>query len=125
MLTTGDVGRDLGVTINTVKSWIRAGRLRALRLPSGHFRIPAREMGRFRRTLAPAGEAIRERRRQWGDFEAWRLSEPPEVLTPADALAWADSMLEIALLEPIPDRPIEAEAENVAALHRAFSVLGA
>ena len=38
-LTPDDVGERYGVTGETVRGWIRAGRLPAVRLPSGHYRI--------------------------------------------------------------------------------------
>ena len=37
--TTGDVARYCEVDVNTVKSWIRKGNLKAFTTPSGHYRI--------------------------------------------------------------------------------------
>jgi excisionase family DNA binding protein len=39
MLTTAEVAELLGVDRHTVSRWIRLGQLRAVRLPSGQFRI--------------------------------------------------------------------------------------
>ena len=40
MLTTQQAGKLLGVDRATVARYIRLGQLRAVRLPSGHWRIP-------------------------------------------------------------------------------------
>lgn len=50
LYTTGDVARLFHVSVQAVKKWIKAGKLRAVRTPGGHFRIPARQLERFRRT---------------------------------------------------------------------------
>lgn len=46
-VTTGEAGRACGVTAGAVKKWIRQGKLRAIRTPGGHFRIPIEEMERL------------------------------------------------------------------------------
>jgi excisionase family DNA binding protein len=48
-LSTGDVARLLHVTPVGVLRWIRAGKLKAYRIPGGHYRIPRVE---FRQWLA-------------------------------------------------------------------------
>ncbi len=40
LLTTGKVARILGVSRHTVTRWIRQGKIKAIRLPSGRYRIP-------------------------------------------------------------------------------------
>jgi len=40
MLTTQQAGKLLGVDRATVARYVRLGQLRAVRLPSGHWRIP-------------------------------------------------------------------------------------
>jgi excisionase family DNA binding protein len=50
LYTTGDVARLFHVSRPAVKKWIKAGKLRAVRTPGGHFRIPARQLEGFRRT---------------------------------------------------------------------------
>ena len=47
-LTTGDAAKACGVSLVAVKKWIRQGKLRAIRTPGGHFRIPADEFEQFR-----------------------------------------------------------------------------
>ena len=47
-LTTGDAAKACGVSLVAVKKWIRQGKLRAIRTPGGHFRIPEDEFERFR-----------------------------------------------------------------------------
>jgi len=37
--TTGDLCRFCEVDVNTIKRWIRLGKLKAILLPSGHYRI--------------------------------------------------------------------------------------
>lgn len=41
MLTIGDVLRILHVSVSSVHRWIGNGKLKALKLPSGHYRIQA------------------------------------------------------------------------------------
>jgi excisionase family DNA binding protein len=38
-MSTGEVARRFGVSLPTVKKWIREGRLRAFRTPGGHHRV--------------------------------------------------------------------------------------
>jgi len=47
-LTTSDVAKECGVSSASVKKWIGGAKLRALRTPGGHFRIPVEEFQRFR-----------------------------------------------------------------------------
>ena len=47
-LTTGDVAKACGVSSASVKKWIGQAKLRALRTPGRHFRIPVEEFQRFR-----------------------------------------------------------------------------
>ncbi|SHH76269.1 MerR family transcriptional regulator [Desulfosporosinus lacus] len=48
MLSTGQVAKKLGVSTQAVINWIEAGRLEAIKLPGGHYRIPADQ---FRTTI--------------------------------------------------------------------------
>lgn len=41
-----DVAEALDVSRKTVSSWIRDGRIKAIRTPGGQFRIPAEELDR-------------------------------------------------------------------------------
>ena len=41
LLTTGEAARKLYVTDETIRRWIAAGKLAAITLPSGQFRIRA------------------------------------------------------------------------------------
>ena len=47
MFSTGEAGKLLGVSYVTVARWIRAGKLRAIKLPSGHYRVPESEIKRL------------------------------------------------------------------------------
>ena len=126
MLTTGDVARALGVTINTVKAWIRGGRVQATRLPSGHYRIPEGELDRLlgrRRAGTQSGDepaaAHRRRRDAWREFERWRLGQPVREMSFHEAVVMAGTMLELVDadvrdLEPAP----EEVADRVAGLRR-------
>lgn len=55
MLTTGQASRRLGVSINTIKSWVQSGRLNAQRSPvaRGHLRIPREEVERLATIRTP------------------------------------------------------------------------
>ena len=61
-ITTGEIARRLGVSLPTVKKWIREGRLEAFRTPGGHHRIPAPAFHAFatRMGLAPAESSAPE-----------------------------------------------------------------
>lgn len=41
MLSTGQVAKKLGVSTQAVINWIEAEKLEAIKLPGGHYRIPA------------------------------------------------------------------------------------
>lgn len=60
-LTTGDAARACDVSLVAVKKWIRQGKLRAIRTPGGHFRIPADEFERFRAEYRFGGSQRRRR----------------------------------------------------------------
>ncbi len=122
-LTTGDVARAFGVTINTVKAWIRAGTLEAVRLPSGHFRIPARELERLREQgrVESLRRAFVQRRRNWVAMEEWRLAQPVEERPLGELLTWVGEMLAFATqFGPVPERPVEEKIAGVRELHRAL-----
>lgn len=61
-LTTGDAARACDVSLVAVKKWIRQGKLRAIRTPGGHFRIPADEFERFRAEYRFGRGSARRRR---------------------------------------------------------------
>ena len=44
MMRSGEVAEILGVSRHTVVKWIKEGRIRAIRLPSGRYRIPESEV---------------------------------------------------------------------------------
>ena len=41
MLSTGQVAKKLGVSTQAVINWIEAEKIEAIKLPGGHYRIPA------------------------------------------------------------------------------------
>jgi len=47
MLRSGEVARMLGVDRHTVDKWIKEGWIKAVRLPSGRYRIPESEVRRI------------------------------------------------------------------------------
>ena len=47
MLRSGEVAEILGVDRHTVIKWIRESRIKAVRLPSGRYRIPEGEVGKI------------------------------------------------------------------------------
>jgi excisionase family DNA binding protein len=53
-LTTRESADRLGVSVNTLKAWIRQQRLPALRTPGGHHRIAEADLEAFRARLARA-----------------------------------------------------------------------
>lgn len=126
-VTTGEVARALGVTINTVKSWIRAGTLEALRLPSGHHRIPSSELDRLiaeGRLRGVQLNPLRERRRAWKRFESWRRELPVHEIPLEEVLAHMETMLALARSRgPLEYSPPREKARRVARLHRALACL--
>lgn len=115
MLSTGEVARSLGVTINTVKSWIRSGKIKAVRLPSGHYRIPASERERLLR-------GVREEAFEY--FTEWRRANPAEPRDIDAVLKWNDEALEIARSQgPLTKDDLEEKARRVSEMHRKLSVL--
>ena len=62
-VTTGEVGRACGVTAGAVKKWIRQGKIRAIRTPGGHFRIPIDEVERLTRYVVTASTRAEKDRR--------------------------------------------------------------
>jgi excisionase family DNA binding protein len=62
-VTTGEVGRACGVTAGAVKKWIRQGKIRAIRTPGGHFRIPIDEIERLTRYVVTAATRADKGRR--------------------------------------------------------------
>lgn len=45
----------LGISYSTIRRWIREGRLRALRLPTGHLRVAKKDVERLQRCGARKG----------------------------------------------------------------------
>jgi excisionase family DNA binding protein len=120
MMTTGDVARALGVTVNTVKAWIRGGAVQAIRLPSGHFRIPRRELERL--LQGDGASQLAERRRQWAVAERWERTQPAEQPSLHATFEWVESMLRLAESHgPLVEPDIEETVEHVAELHRALA----
>lgn len=117
MVTTGDVARALGVTINTVKTWTDTGVIESIRLPSGHLRIPRHELERLRRPAAA-------RERGFEHFERWRRDRAYEYPPLAEALAWVSGLLDFARTHgQLPEASPAEKANRVARLHKALSVL--
>jgi excisionase family DNA binding protein len=61
LLTTGEVALALHVSPMPLRSWYHRGLLHAVRLPGGHFRIPASEVIRLKNGLpleAPLKEVL-------------------------------------------------------------------
>jgi excisionase family DNA binding protein len=51
-LTTREAAQRLGVTVNSLKAWIRDERLPALRTPGGHHRISEADLHEFQKRLS-------------------------------------------------------------------------
>lgn len=57
LLTTAEAAKLLRVGRSTVTRWVRLGQLKAMRLPSGTFRIPRSEVEKLLRQLEDEGTA--------------------------------------------------------------------
>lgn len=123
MVSTGEVARALGVRINTVKNWAKAGRILARRLPSGHLRIPRSEIERLLRSSYEGPPPV-PRRQAWAEYERWRSTQPVDRPSLDRVLAWAESTRRLALAD---GKAVEATPEEKAArvrrLHRALGTL--
>jgi molybdopterin-binding protein len=78
-LTPAEAARRLGVSYQTVKQWIYKKRIRSVRTPGGHHRIPASEIRRLGdstpRGAAPVGmDAISGRNKLLGTITRLRES---------------------------------------------------
>lgn len=54
-LTPEELAEICRVHVSTVRRWINTGRLQAIRLPGGMYRIPTAEVERLRRPLQVVG----------------------------------------------------------------------
>jgi molybdopterin-binding protein len=59
-LSPGDAARALGVSYATVKQWIYRKKIRSVRTPGGHHRIPHSEIARLQGAVPGAGGAALE-----------------------------------------------------------------
>jgi molybdopterin-binding protein len=57
-LTAAQAAKALGVSYSTVKQWIYRRRVRSVRTPGGHHRIPASEVVRLRGVPPPRGDVL-------------------------------------------------------------------
>ena len=55
LLTTTEAAKLLGITRTTVYRYVRDGRLPAIKLPTGHTRIPREAVEKLRRQLGEDG----------------------------------------------------------------------
>jgi len=51
-LTTGEAAKACGVKLNTIKNWIRNGKITAIQTPGGHWRIPRASFMAFMETFS-------------------------------------------------------------------------
>lgn len=100
-LTTREAARRLGVSINSLKAWIREERLPALRTPGGHHRVSTEDLAVFQARLA-------ENSRLPGTSRSRIL-----VVDDDEALLAA---LKETLEEIIPDSVVETAADSYEAL---------
>lgn len=126
-LTTGGVSRVFGVTLNTVKAWIRGGKISAIRLPSGHYRVPRSEVDRLLQDGGVGGSALSTpaaRLQSWNEYESWRQVQPSEHHSLSDVLDWVDSMLRLARSSgPLTEPSLKDKAARIQRLHKAFEVI--
>ncbi|MGO1400951.1 MAG: helix-turn-helix domain-containing protein [Flaviflexus sp.] len=57
LLTTTDVAEILQVSRSTVLNWCRDGRILAIRLPSGQYRVPQTELDRILTPTSPSASS--------------------------------------------------------------------
>jgi molybdopterin-binding protein len=61
LLTPRETSEILGVSFATVKTWIYKGKLRTVKTPGGHHRIPEEDIERYLRTKAGREDRIKWR----------------------------------------------------------------
>lgn len=67
-LSTGAFAARIGVSPRTVGNWCRAGRVRAIRTPGGHWRIHEDELQRTEMTVGEFAHAVGV---HWGTVHRW------------------------------------------------------
>jgi len=55
MLKLAEVERQLGVSRWTLYEWLKDGRIQGVKLPCGHYRVPASELEKFTRNPNKSG----------------------------------------------------------------------
>ncbi len=121
LLRTGEVADALGVSVNTIKAWARRGLIDMVRLPSGHHRVPRREVERL---LAARPGALSRRQEAFELFEAWRREQPSQHPPLSKLLEWNEAARRIAESQgKLPEASLEEKADRVAHLKRALAAL--
>lgn len=100
-LTTREAAERLGVTVNSLKAWIREERLPALRTPGGHHRISERDLLEFHRRLTDSPRAPAASR--------------PRILVVDDDDALLITLRD-TLQEVVPDSIVQTAADGYEAL---------
>jgi excisionase family DNA binding protein len=102
-LTTREAAERLGVTVNSLKAWIREERLPALRTPGGHHRIGEADLVEFQRRLSETSRAAPTSR--------------PRILVVDDDDALLAALRD-TLQEIIPDSVVQTATDGYEALVR-------
>ncbi len=100
-LTTREAAERLGVTVNSIKAWVREERLPALRTPGGHHRIREADLQEFQKYLS-------------------EMSRTPAVSRPRILIVDDDDALLAALRDTlrdvIPDSAVRTASDGYEAL---------
>lgn len=80
LLTSGEVGRLLGLSVRSVALWTRAGMLPTLRTPGGHRRYARKDVEDFIASLKAADDQVKPSAPQAEPPQA----EPPQAEVPTD-----------------------------------------
>jgi len=51
MLKLAEIEQDMGVSRWTLYAWLKEGKIRGIKLPSGHYRVPREELEKLKREI--------------------------------------------------------------------------
>lgn len=100
-LTTREAAERLGVTVNSIKAWVREERLPALKTPGGHHRISEADLVEFQKHLSDASRTP--------------VVSRPRILVVDDDDALLATLRE-TLQDVIPDSIVQTAADGYEAL---------
>src|SRR5271155_1382022 len=91
LLTPREAASALGVSYATIKQWIYAGKLKTIKTPGGHHRVPENEIDRLFPQKRERGELLQRR----GDFR--RISGRNQLIGRVRSIKFGGLLAQITL----------------------------